>query len=265
MPLNPNLPAPLPGAGTQPDPVLNPPNGPVPGGYWQGGKFYPDSPTTTTYPPVTYETPTRRLQYTQSPRAYTPTPEETAEIEQQARAELDAQIAAAPWHRRDRMQGNYQGTLNGIISRLTQALVSNPPGDTIGVPPGEDPVVEPDGTEPPPTEPPPIGPPPTEPPPTNGILSDVSNIPALEALRGDPTQSIFDFGENYFSRPEQGIERLPSPFQFGKPFLTMPGSQRQDVLDFYKSQFALKPEDTMNMFFASQPGFRRFGGGARGF
>jgi len=218
------------------------------------------------YPEVQYESPfgRQRLTAASPSQAYTPTPAETAQIETQARAELDAQIAAAPWYQRTRMQGNYQGTLLGIINRLTQELVANPPppsGADIGIPPGEEPVVEP-----PPTTPPPVVPPPTTPPPTDGVLSDVSNIPALEALRsGSSGQSIFDFGENYFSRPEQGIATLPSPFNFGKPFLTMPNSQRQDVLDFYKSQFALKPEDTMAMFFASQPGYRRSPSRAFGF
>ncbi len=211
----------------------------------------------------------RRLQFTQSRPQYTPTPEETAEIEQQARALVDQRIASAPWYNRSRMQGNYQGMLNTEVLKLTQALVAQGPSavpeeaaaetPTETTPPGE--VGESDGT---------IGGREGDTDGTStytpgGILSDVSNIPALSALRGNPTQSIFDFGKDYFSRPEQGIDPLPSPFNFGKNFLTMPNSQRQDVLDFYQSQFALKPEDTMAMFFASQPGNRRFGGNARAF
>ena len=97
----------------------------------------------------------------------------------------------------------------------------------------------------------------------NGVLSDVNNLPALQTLRGNPQNSIFDFGFK-FERPESGISELPSPFQFGENFLTMPFSQKQDVLDFYASQFfgAGSQAQTQNLFNQSQPGFRNTPGQA---
>lgn len=82
----------------------------------------------------------RRLTVSSTGAGYTPTPEETAEIETQARTQLDAQIAAAPWYRRNRMQGNYQGMLNSIISQLKQSLVqtNNPNFKHGGEVPGPD-------------------------------------------------------------------------------------------------------------------------------
>lgn len=138
----------------------------------------------------------------------------------------------------------------------------------IGVLPGEEPVTEPVDTS--------VGEPdgtfggregdiPAATGSTDGVLSDINNIPALQALRGTPQQSIFGFGEDYFSRPELGIDPLPSPFQFGKPFLTMPQQQRNDVLEIYKSLFGLEFDETLGMFQQSQPGFRNFPRQAFGF
>jgi len=93
------------------------------------------------------------------------------------------------------------------------------------------------------------------------VLSDFNNLPALQALRGNPQNSIFNFPFK-FERPEEGIAELPSPFDVGKNFLTLPFSQKQDVLQAYKSFFGIEEADFLNLFNQSQPGFRNTPGQA---
>lgn len=102
----------------------------------------------------------------------------------------------------------------------------------------------------------------------DGVLSDLNNLPALQALRGNPTKSIFSFGgPDFFSRPKLGIDPLPSPFDFGKNFLTSPPDQQQDVLNFFASQFFGEGRQGLvrNLFQQSQPGHRNFPRAAFGF
>lgn len=132
-------------------------------------------------------------------------------------------------------------------------------GGGVGVLPGEDPTVEPDATDPDSAAP-------GLDPDTAQVLSDINRLPALERLRGNIGRGeIFDFGKDFFSRPELGIDPLPSPFSFGKNFLTAPQGERNDIAEIYKSLFGLNATDLEAMFRASQPGFRRFGGSAFAF
>lgn len=95
----------------------------------------------------------------------------------------------------------------------------------------------------------------------NGVLSEFNNLPALMQLRNrNPLGSIYSLPE--LSRPELGIDALPSPFSVGQTFRQMNSADQSNAMQMYQLLFGITPEDFQTMVNSSQPGYRRFGLGA---
>ena len=209
---------------------------PIPNPYeptWEGGiPNYPNAPTTTTYPEVEYGSPagTRTLQASGTGIDYGALGAEGSELAHVTSGQLlqrgfSRKADGSIWHRTS--AGPRVPITAQQIQRLLQ-LYSGAAGDTIGVPEGEEPVVEPDGLE----QPPPVDPRTGEPQADlstllgnidspgfsydpskdlSGTGAEALGLPGIQALLGNVPQGFP--GNQTFDLPELGLSGLPGPAQ----------------------------------------------------